>query len=1460
VPGTSTTYTIVVSNAGPSAVTGASVSDPLPAGATGGTWAFAGTTGGGAVTGPAGGSGALATTVDLPVDATLTFTFTLQVSASATGTLVNTATVAPPSGVADTNPANNSASDTNTLTPQADLSITKDDGVTSVVPGTTDTYIIIVSNLGPSAVSGGTVSDPVPAGVTAATWTARASSGGGAVTGPSSGTGALAATVDLPVNATVTFTFTVQIDPSATGTLVNTATIAPPSGVTDPNPANNSATDTDTLTPQSDLSITKTNGVTSVVPGTSTTYAIVVTNAGPSTAVDQAVTDNFPAAITAVSWTAVASGGSSVAATSGSGDIATAVTLLPGGFVTFTAVAQISPTATGSLSNTATVAVPPGDNTPDDNSATDTNSLTPQTGLSITKTDGVTSVVPGTSTTYTIIVSNAGPSAATGATLSDPVPTGVSSATWTFVSATGGGRVTGLSSGMGDLSTTVDLPVGATLTFNFTASIDPTATGTVVNTATVTPPGGPATSATDTNVLTPQADLSVTKDDGQTNVVPGTAVTYTITVRNSGPSTVNAVTLTDRLPAALLNPMFGTPSAGSYDSSTGLWSGLSLGSGQSVTITLTGTVDPAATGALTNSATVAPPSGVTDTNPGNNTDTDTDTLTPEADLSITKTDRVTSVVPGTSTTYTIVVSNSGPSAVAGAGVSDPLLAGTTGGTWAFASATGGGAVTGPTSGNGPLASNVDLPVNGSVTFTLTVQIDPSATGTLHNRATITPPIGVTDTNPANNTATDSDTLTPESDLSITKTNGVTSVVPGMSTTYTIVVTNAGPSTAVDQAVTDNFPAAITAVNWRAMASPGSSVAAASGSGDISTTVTLLPGGTVTFTAAAQISPSATGTLSNTATVAVPPGDNTPDDNTATAVNTLTPESDLSITKTNGVTSVVPGTSTTYTIVVSNAGPSTAVDQAVTDDFPAAITAVNWTAVASAGSSVAAASGTGDIATTVTLLSGGTVTFTAAAQISPSATGTLSNTATVAVPPGDNTPDDNTATAVNKLTPESDLSITKTNGVTSVVPGTSTTYTIVVSNAGPSTAVDQAVTDDFPSAITAVDWTAVASPGSSVAVASGTGNIATTVTLLPGGTVTFTAAAQISAAATGTLNNTATVAVPPGDNTPDDNTATDTNTLTPEAVLALTKTVGAGPFTVGEDVTFTLTVTNHGPSDEPESSLFDMLPAGVTFVSASVAPVSQSGGTLTFHLPSLAADDSTVVMVVVWADQVGTFVNHAFVSGLGPSTSSASATITVTAAQTPPTVVSLQRFGFHAQPTILVMTFSEPLDAASAQDLANYHLTLIAHGGHLRLPLRMTSAVYNATADTVTLHPAKLLALRFKYELVVNGSTPTGVSSSSGVLLDGVGNGLPGSNYVRLFGGDILAGPNRPLRAGPIRAAGHRLANQTHSTTSVPRFVPHTLPSTGRGKPIRTTAAGKTPVRFDATAVDRVLAKWSTARR
>ena len=75
-----------------------------------------------------------------------------------------------------------------------------------------------------------------------------------------------------------------------------------------------------------------------------------------------------------------------------------------------------------------------------------------------------------------------------------------------------------------------------------------------------------------------------------------------------------------------MDATFGSPSAGSYNSDSGLWSGLNLASGQSVFITLSGVIG-IATGSLSNTAAVFAPAGATETNPVNNIATDTDTLT-----------------------------------------------------------------------------------------------------------------------------------------------------------------------------------------------------------------------------------------------------------------------------------------------------------------------------------------------------------------------------------------------------------------------------------------------------------------------------------------------------------------------------------------------------------------------------------------------------------------------------------------------------------------------------------------------------------------------------------------------------------------------------------------------------------------------------------------------------------------
>src|SRR4051794_29680322 len=385
-PGGSVTYTITASNAGPDPATGATVADTFPAVLTC-TWTCVGA-GGGTCT--ASGTGNLNDTVNLPAGGSVTYTATCAISASASGTLSNTATVS--SGTtSDSNTGNNSATDTDTLTPQADLAVTKTDGVTTATPGGSVTYTITASNAGPSNATGATVADTFPASLTC-TWTCAGASGG---TCTASGSGNLNDTVNLPSGGSVTYTASCTISAAATGTLSNTATVTAPAGVTDPTPGNNSATDSDTLGVQADLSITKTDGVTTATPGGSVTYTITASNAGPSNATGSTVADTFPASLTCT-WTCVGAGGGTCTA-SGSGNVNDTVNLPSGGSVTYTASCTIAIAATGSLSNTATVTAPGGvtDPTPGNNSATDSDTLAASADLSITKTDGGTTATPG---------------------------------------------------------------------------------------------------------------------------------------------------------------------------------------------------------------------------------------------------------------------------------------------------------------------------------------------------------------------------------------------------------------------------------------------------------------------------------------------------------------------------------------------------------------------------------------------------------------------------------------------------------------------------------------------------------------------------------------------------------------------------------------------------------------------------------------------------------------------------------------------------------------------------------------------------------------------------------------------------------------------------------------------------------------------------------------------------------
>ncbi len=206
----------------------------------------------------------------------------------------------------------------------------------------------------------------------------------------------------------------------------------------------------------------------------------------------------------------------------------------------------------------------------------------------------------------------------------------------------------------------------------------------------------------------------------------------------------------------------------------------------------------------------------------------------------------------------------------------------------------------------------------------------------------------------------------------------------------------------------------------------------------STTLTADGNGRVAINAILNMSTTSSQSIVATA---IDPTNNTSEFSNSVAVNTA-PTADLSITNTDNVTSAVPGASVVYTIVASNAGPGNAIGSTITDTFPAAITAVSWTASVSAGSHLSATSGTGNISLTADLLSGGKVTITAFASISATASGTLSNTATVTAPAAVTDPTaNNTATDTDTL-----------------VAGTPMTFTVINTNGSGSGSLAQAILD------------------------------------------------------------------------------------------------------------------------------------------------------------------------------------------------------------------------------------------------------------------------------------------------------------------------------------------------------------------------------------------------------------------
>ena len=609
---------------------------------------------------------------------------------------------------------------------------------------------------------------------------------------------------------------------------------------TDPATVDNQATVTTTVERRADLSLAKAASSDPVVAGAILTYTLTVVNAGPDAASGVTVTDTLSPIVAFRSASpGCASNGNTVICALGTLSAAPGSNTRP---ITIAVTVPATATHGASLPNSAIVSALETDPFAGDNSSSIDTAIIRQADLAVTKAAPPGPVVAGSEATFTVTVTNLGQSLATGVTITDTLPAGT-----TFVAASG----SPVQSGSQVTWTLAELAPQAPAAYTVRVAVDALASGSITNTAGATaaeadPVPGNNVGSASVNVVG-VADLSVTKIALPDTVIQDQSMTYVVTVTNLGPGLATGVRLTDTLPADLQNPTY-TWSQGACSGTSAVACQVgSLAGDAAATLTITGTVKHG-TQTLRNVARVTADQvdGVT----GNNTYTLT-TNAKQADLSVTKSASPSPAVAGNELTYTIVITNGGPDDATGVVMQDAVSVDLT-----FLSASAGcsfsaGTVT---CSVGSIAKQTN---SNTRTLTATFGIPAGlADGTvLQDTASVD---GVeTDVDPGNNSFTLDTTANRRADLGVTKAASAGQVATGGSVTYTIAVTNNGPSEASSVALTDTLPLSTT-------------FAGASGSPQVSgravtwTLGTLAPGQAVTRSLAITVDEAARGTITNTA--------------------------------------------------------------------------------------------------------------------------------------------------------------------------------------------------------------------------------------------------------------------------------------------------------------------------------------------------------------------------------------------------------------------------------------------------------------------------------------------------------------------------------------------------------------------------------------------------------------------
>ena len=811
--------------------------------------------------------------------------------------------------------------------------------------------------------------------------------------------------------------------------------------------------------------------------------------------------------------------------------------------------------------------------------------------LGIAKSVSPAALVAGQTATYTLRVANAGPGSAKSVTVTDSIPAGL-----TLLSATG------TDWSCAEVAPTITctrptLAAGASaspITVTVAVGEEASDAGSVTNTATVsseTPDPDPSdNTSTIQTPLDRSADLAITKGhDG--NAVPGQTITYTVGVRNEGPSIATGVTVVDRLPD-YLDLVSASGEGWTCTTEVACTLAGTLAPGQSAeAITIVADVLATAPSQVTNTATVS--GNEPDPTPGNNTATDGSRTERVFDGIESLSHPGKAVAGGPAIPVTVRSFNAGPGSVpAGADAVQAItlpvgtsLAGFAGAGWDCIPSTGSATAT-PLTIRCTMSLATDWAVDTSLTplvLQLAVEADETEDKTVE--AVLSTTSAVREIDLANNRATDIITLETNADLALTTTSSAALISGGLEKPLTYAVRNNGP-------VTDPGPITVRFSRLSDLAlraADGSPWSCATVDERVACTLTGVTVGAgeaapaLTLLVSAPDPQMLPGSFDLTGIVSSPQPDDDPSNDAATAPITVGKYADIWTGKTAVPSTVTAGDTVTFTLTVSNGapygGPSAARDVYLTDDLGAGGLSIESVTPDDSGIDCSAST-VSVVSCYLPVLDVGAVAMvivvarTDASWTTPDRSFTNVVRATSSTSGGDRPPGQVTVTTDPSSRMELSKFIRGRDAGESLIAGSNVTYTLAVSNAGPTDARGAVVIDDLPAQI---DPTVAYGDGWVCDIAGQRVTCETDATLPVGGAIPpILVTGLVSPTASGAVINGATVEpLSPG---------TDgTDTVTHQAGDFLDLDVAHFSPTrlrAGDDWRSTVSVRNNGPATEP----------------------------------------------------------------------------------------------------------------------------------------------------------------------------------------------------------------------------------------------------------------------------------------